>query len=53
MLFTVICIFQVLPVKIFSLLGYTLVDAFFLEKHLYIIFQKQGVRAIPDHHRLT
>ena len=53
MFFTEICIFQVLPVKICSLLGYTLVDALFLEKHFYIIFQKQWVRDIPDHYRLA
>ena len=53
MWFVGICIFQVLPVKICLLLGYTLVDALFLEKHLYIIFQKQWVRDIPDHYRLA
>ena len=33
---------QVFPVKICSL-GYTLVDEFFLENYLYLIFQKQWV----------
>ena len=51
MWFIGICIFQVLPVKICSLSGYTLVDALFLEKHMYLFFQKQCVRDIPDHPR--
>ena len=32
-------------------LGYSLVDDHFLEKHVYIIFQKQWVRDVPDHYR--
>ena len=45
-------ILQVYPVKIYSL-GDTLVDVLSLEKHLYIIFQKQWVRDIPHHYRLA
>ena len=48
-----IYIFQTLLLKICSLVGYALVDALFLEKYLYIIFQKEWVRGIPDHNRLA
>ena len=42
------CTFQVVPVKISSF-GSALGDDLVLEKHLYLINQKQWVKDIPDY----
>ena len=47
-----ISIFQIPPVKIYRL-GYTLVNDFFLEKHLYMIFQKYWVGDTRHRYRLA